>query len=147
MLKILLKHKIRIVFGLFFILLFALVRAFEDYLFYDPFLSYFRSDFSGLSLPSYSPIKLFFGLLFRYSLNCLISIALIYALFKDVSMAKFALFLYLLFFLILIFCFYAIIYFYGETNNLMLFYVRRFLIQPLFALLFIPAFYYQKLNM
>lgn len=146
MLKVLLKHKLRIVFVLFLILLFALVRAYEDHLFYDPFLNYFKSDFKGMPLPDYNPFQLFFGLLFRYSLNMLLSLILIYTLFEDVSMVKFTSFLYSFFFLILIFYFYAIIYFYGETNNLILFYVRRFLIQPIFVLVFIPAFYYQKLN-
>lgn len=146
MLKILLRHKLRIVFGMLFILLFALVRAYEDYLFYDPFLNYFKSNFKGMPLPAYDSFELFLGLLFRYSLNMLISLGLIYTLFEDVSMVKFASFLYLFFFLVLVFYFYAIVYFYGETNNLILFYVRRFLIQPIFALVFIPAFYYQKLN-
>ncbi|UFH36774.1 exosortase F system-associated membrane protein [Flavobacterium acetivorans] len=146
MLKILLKHKLKITLVLILIFLFALVRAYEDYLFYDPFLNYFKSDFNGVSLPVYDPFRLFFGLLFRYSLNMLISLAMIYTLFEDESMVKFAGFLYFFFFLILIFSFYTIIYFYGETNNLILFYVRRFLIQPIFALLFIPAFYYQKIN-
>ncbi|PRZ25160.1 exosortase F system-associated membrane protein [Flavobacterium granuli] len=146
MLKILLKHKLKIAFVLMLVFLFALVRAYEDYLFYDPFLNYFKSDFNGMLLPVYDSFQLFFGLLFRYSLNMLISLVLIYTLFEDESMVKFACFLYLFFFLILIICFYVIIYFYGETNNLILFYVRRFLIQPIFVLLFIPAFYYQRLN-
>jgi exosortase F-associated protein len=29
---------------------------------------------------------------------------------------------------------------------MILFYIRRFLIQPIFLLLFLPAFYYQKQN-
>ncbi|WP_256387090.1 exosortase F system-associated protein [Flavobacterium sp. 140616W15] len=40
----------------------------------------------------------------------------------------------------------GVVYFYANHNNLMLFYVRRFLIQPIFILLFIPGFYYQKLS-
>ncbi|WP_374707786.1 exosortase F system-associated protein [Flavobacterium sp. J372] len=33
-----------------------------------------------------------------------------------------------------------------KPNLLALFYIRRFLIQPLFLILFIPAFYYQRRN-
>ena len=33
---------------------------------------------------------------------------------------------------------------FGETNKMNLFYIRRFIIQPIFLILFIPAFYYQK---
>ncbi|WP_441760108.1 MULTISPECIES: exosortase F system-associated membrane protein [unclassified Flavobacterium] len=146
MLKKLFKHRIKIAFVFLFAVLFALVRFYESSLFYDPFLNYFKSDFKDLPLPTYNPFKLFLGLLFRYSLNMVLSLGLIYILFKDKAMIKFASVLYLFLFLILIFYFYTIIHFYGDTNKLVLFYVRRFLIQPLFALLFIPAFYYQKLN-
>jgi exosortase F-associated protein len=146
MLKILLTHKFRFVFVLLFVLSFVLIRVYEDRLFYDPFLNYFKSDFNSLPLPAYNPFHLFIGLLFRYGLNMVLSLGLIFTLFKDVEMFKFASFLYAFFFMVLIFSFYAVIYFYGERNNMMLFYVRRFLIQPIFILLFIPAFYYQKLH-
>jgi exosortase F-associated protein len=52
--------------------------------------------------------------------------------------------LYLLFFIILVIAFIFILFYNGETNKMGLFYVRRFIIQPLFLLLFLPAFYYQK---
>jgi exosortase F-associated protein len=42
--------------------------------------------------------------------------------------------------------FFFIVYFFNSDQNLILFYVRRFLIQPLFVILFVPAFYFQKLN-
>jgi exosortase F-associated protein len=51
---------------------------------------------------------------------------------------------YLLFFIILISLFFIVLFFFGETNKMTLFYIRRFLIQPIFLLLFLPAFYYQK---
>jgi len=59
-------------------------------------------------------------------------------------MIQFVSVLYVFFFLILIGLFFSMLYFYEEHNNLILFYVRRFLIQPIFVILFIPAFYYQK---
>jgi exosortase F-associated protein len=146
MLKILLQYKLRISIGLVFVLLFALVRAYEEQLFYDPFLNYFKSDFNSLPLPFFNSVKLTMGLLVRYSINTALSLGLIYVLFKDVAMIAFASSLYVFFFLVLIVLFYAIIYCFGAQNNLALFYVRRFLIQPIFLILFIPAFYYQKLN-
>jgi exosortase F-associated protein len=136
----------KIILFLVFVFLLALVRAFENQLFYDPFLDYFKSDFNSLPLPEYDAMKLFFGLLFRYGLNTVLSLGILYALFKDVEMVEFASILYGFSFLILIVAFFLIIYFYGEHNNLMLFYVRRFLIQPIFVIVFIPAFYYQKQN-
>lgn len=146
MLKKLLSHKLRIVLGLVFVVLLAMVRAYEDQLFYDPFLNYFKSDYNSLPLPSYNSFQLLMGLLFRYGLNTILSLGLIYALFQDVTMIKFVFFLYVFFFLVLISLFYVTIHFNGAHDNLTLFYVRRFLIQPIFVILFIPAFYYQKLS-
>lgn len=99
-----------------------------------------------LPLPEFDSIRLFFGLLFRYTLNTIVSLGIIYVLFKEIDLVKFASILYLIFFLVLIITFYGIIYLYANQNNLMLFYVRRFLIQPIFILLFVPGFYYQKIN-
>lgn len=144
MLKMLLQNKLRFLLGVCFVLLFALVRIFERDLFYDPFLGYFEGDFHNQPLPSYNSFQLFLSLVLRYGLNMVISLALIYTIFKEIEMIQFVSFLYLLFFVLLVICFFGIIYFYGANNNLMLFYTRRFLIQPLFVLLFIPAFYYQK---
>jgi exosortase F-associated protein len=146
MLRVLLLHKLRIVLGFVLILLLAAVRSYEDQLFYDPFLNYFKNDFNALPLPIFDSLHLFLGLLFRYALNTALSLGLIYVLFKDGTMIKFASFLYFFFFLILVSVFYLIIHFSGAHNDLMLFYVRRFLIQPIFLILFIPAFYYQKVH-
>ncbi|SDZ94729.1 exosortase F-associated protein [Flavobacterium gillisiae] len=146
MLKTLLSNKLRVFLGLVLVVLFATIRAYEDQLFYDPFLNYFKSDFNALPLPSYNPFHLLMGLLFRYGLNTILSLGLIYVLFRDSTMIKFASFLYAFFFVFFVSLFYTIIYFYGANNDMVLFYVRRFLIQPIFVILFIPAFYYQKLN-
>jgi exosortase F-associated protein len=144
MLRKILNNKIRLVQFLFLVGLLVLIRAFEDQLFYDPFLDYFKSDFANLQLPIFNPFQLFFGLLFRYTLNTFVSLGIIYVLFKDVQMVKFALVLYYFFFMLLIISFFFIIYYVNGHNNLALFYVRRFLIQPIFVILFVPAFYYQK---
>ena len=144
MLQKLLNHKIRIALAILFILFLALIRAYEDSLFYDPFLNYFKADYYNLPLPETDAIRLFFGLFFRYFLNTLLSLALIYVFFKDIEAVKFASILYVVFFIILIVAFFLVLSFFGEANKMILFYIRRFLIQPIFLLLFIPAFYYQK---
>ena len=146
MLRNLLNHKVRIALAMLFILLLALVRAYEDNLFYDPFLNYYKSDYYNLPLPEIDTLQLFFGLFFRYFLNTLLSLAIIYALFKDIEAVKFASMLYFIFFVILIIGFFFVFFYIGETNKMALFYVRRFIIQPIFLLLFLPAFYYQKQN-
>jgi len=126
------------------VLALAFIRFFEESLFYDPFLSYFKNDYLNLPFPDFKGIGLFISLLFRYVLNTSLSLAVIYFLFKDVSITKFASVLYLFFFFILIGLFFGIVLFFDEKSNFILFYIRRFIIQPLFLLLFIPAFYFQK---
>jgi exosortase F-associated protein len=144
MLNKLLQNKTTVFVLMLLVALLASVRAFEKQLFYDPFLIYFEADYLNWPLPEFNALKLFLSLLFRFTLNSIISLGIIYFLFKEVEMVKFAAFLYVFFFVILTTAYFIIIYFYGENNNLILFYVRRFLIQPLFLILFIPAFYYQK---
>jgi exosortase F-associated protein len=144
MLKKLFNHKIRIALAILFILLLVLIRAYEDSLFYDPFLDYFKGEYYNLPLPEIENLQLFFGLMFRYCLNTTVSLAVIYVLFKDIDAIKFASFLYFVFFVILVAAFFFILLNNGEIHKMGLFYIRRFIIQPLFLLLFLPAFYYQK---
>lgn len=146
MLQKIVNHKTRILLATMLVFLLALIRAYEDVLFYDPFLNYFKTDYHNLPLPEVENVSLFFGLLFRYFLNTVLSLAMIYVLFKDIEALKFASILYLVFFVILVVVFFVVLSFFGETNKMGLFYIRRFLIQPIFLLLFLPAFYFQKQN-
>ena len=144
MLKNLLNNKIR-VFGLFLlVLVLASIRIFEESLFYDPFLNYFKADFTNFPLPDIEKLKLFVSLSFRYLLNSIVSIVFIQIAFKDLSFTKFASILFGILFIILIIAFYGVLVFYANENKMELFYVRRFLIQPLFLLLFIPGYLIQK---
>ena len=144
--KQLLNHKLRIALAMMLVLLLVLIRTYEDSMFYDPFLNYFKTDYYNLPLPELNNIQLFFGLVLRYFLNSSLSLAIIYVLFKDIEAVKFASILYLIFFTLLILALFLVLSFFGETNKMTLFYIRRFLIQPIFLLLFLPAFYYQKQN-
>ena len=121
-----------------------LIRLYETQLFYDPFLVYFKNDYLNLPFPEYDTFLLLLNLILRYFFNTFFSLAIIFLLFKDFQLTKFAAFLYFFFFIILIFLFFGILSFFDEQSNFLLFYVRRFLIQPLFLVLFIPAFYFQK---
>lgn len=146
MLNKLLRHKWNVFIAILLLSLLVAVRAFESQLFYDPFLIYFEGDYIKLPLPEFDGLKLFFGLSFRFFLNTILSLGIIYALFKDRGMILFVSILYLLLFVVLILAFFSIVHFFKNQENLLLFYVRRFLIQPLFLILFLPAFYYQKLK-
>lgn len=145
MLNKLLQHKAKILITVIIVLCFGLIRAFENQLFYDPFLDYFESDFKNLPFPQVDSFKLFYGLFLRYFLNSILSLILIYVLFRDREILKFSTFLYV-FFMVILFVLFFVILSYFTDGNWLLFYVRRFIIQPIFVLLFIPAFYYQMQN-
>jgi len=144
MLKNLLNYKFRILATLVLVFALAIIRAYEDFLFYDPFLNYFKSDYTNLPLPETERVSLFLNLLLRYSLNTALSMLVIHVIFKKMELVVFALVLYAIFFVILASGFFITLEFIGDENKMMLFYIRRFLIQPIFLLLFIPAFYFQE---
>ncbi|MCB0745419.1 MAG: exosortase F system-associated protein [Ignavibacteriae bacterium] len=144
MVKQLLKDKKRILLLIILIFALVLIRFFEGKLFYDPFLEFFKTDFQNKDLPEFNTFKLFLNLFLRFTLNSAISVGIISVLFKDKSILKFSIWLFVTFFFVLILFFAVELYF--IKDYLLLFYTRRFLIQPILLILFIPAFYYQKLN-
>ena len=144
MLKKMLQNKFRIIVGLVLVLLLILIRAFENQLFYDPFLSYFKSEYTNIAFPKINTIKLFLSLGFRYYLNSIISLGLLYLIFNEFKLVKFSTFLYVLLGSIVMISFFFVLIKLGESSKMTLFYIRRFIIQPIFLMLFIPAFYYQK---
>lgn len=144
MLQKLLKDKKTVFFITCCLLVFALLRYFETSLFYDPFLVYFKRDYLNLPFPEIKNVALFWNMFLRYFINSFFSILILYFLFKDLSLVKFATVLYIILFVILIGGFFFVLLVLDAKYNFLLFYLRRFLIQPLFILLFIPAFYLQK---
>ena len=136
------RKNLAIVGILIFVLI--LVRAFESKLFYDPFLEFFHGESQNKPLPEYDGFKLFFGLFFRYLINSVITILIIYLLFKEISIVKLTSFLLVAFFVVLIVTLFLILNFSSQPDYLFIFYIRRFLIQPLFLILIVPAFYYQR---
>ncbi|MFY7988528.1 MAG: exosortase F system-associated membrane protein [Flavobacterium sp.] len=146
MLRKILQNKKRLFLIVFALLGLILVRAFENELFYDPFLTFFKSDYQNKPMPDYDSFLLFGNLLLRYFLNTFLSLVIIRFLFNDKKLMIFSSYLFLLFFIILISVFFGLLHFSEGPDYLMLFYIRRFLIQPLFLVLFIPAFYYQQIS-
>lgn len=144
MLKNLLNNKTNLFFVFLLVASLVAIRAFEDNIFYDPFLDYFKLNYANLPLPNYNPIKLFVSLGFRFYLNSIVSLGLIYVLFKDSKIIKFSAFLYVFLGSVLLISFFFMIKVGGMENKMSLFYIRRFIIQPIFLIVFIPAFYYQK---
>ena len=127
------------------IILLVLIRGFEDILFYDPLLDFFKTDYFLQSIPSMNLISLFSNIVFRYLLNTFFSLLILWLLFKDRGIIKVSIFIYFVFF-ILVFSVFAYMIYFGDTGcqNTLLFYIRRFLIQPILLLVLLPAFFFQK---
>lgn len=125
--------------------LLVLIRAFEDTLFYDPLLHFFEMDYKSMPLPEMDTFALQTGIALRFLLNTIISLAILWLVFQDRGIIKLSLILYSFLFAILFMVFSFIIFTSEESSgHFVLFYVRRFLIQPLFLLILLPAFYFQK---
>ena len=144
MLKFLQKNKKRLFWSLILISLLVTIRLFENQLFYDPFMNYFQSEYSHSPFPQINIFKLFFSLGIRFYLNSVISLVLLYVIYNDKQIVRFSALLYIILGSILMISFVFVLTFFAEESKMTLFYIRRFLIQPIFILLFIPAFYYQK---
>ena len=124
--------------------LLVLIRVFENELFYDPYLLFFQDDYLRMDYPKREVFKLTLFTTLRYVLNSLISLGIIYVIFRDKSMIKFAGILYIIAYVILLILFLYYVLNPRQEDYLIFFYIRRFLIQPIFLLLFLPAFYYFK---
>lgn len=134
------------IFGLIILAgLLVLIRAFENSLFYDPLLLFFEMDYKSMPLPKMDTFALQTGIALRFLLNTIISLAILWLVFKDREIIKLSLILYSILFAILFMAFSFIIFTSEESSgHFVLFYVRRFLIQPLLLLILLPAFYFQK---
>lgn len=121
-----------------------LIRAFENFLFYDPYLKFFHNDYLYIDSPRREVLKLTLSTTMRYVINTLISLAVLYVFFKDWSIIKFSAIIYSISYLILILLFLYFVMNPRQEDYYIFFNIRRFLIQPLLLLLLLPAFYYQR---
>ena len=139
--------KKRIKYPLLVILFFSLVliRAFESELFYDPFIVFFQNDYLYTAIPEFEYDKLFLSLAARFFLNSILSIGILYVVFEKLGYVVLAMKLYFFGFILLAIA-YAVLLSTGFENGYLLpFYIRRFLVHPLFLLLLLAALFYEKL--
>ena len=128
-----------LLFGLLF-----LIRAFETDLFYDPLIEYFQNDYLYRSIPEINHWKLIVDMLFRYVMNSLITLGIIYMIFWQKSYLKFSGFLLMISFMLMIVIFSMLLRTKFESGYLFPFYIRRFMVHPIFLLILLPAFFYHK---
>ncbi len=123
------------------------IRFFRSDLFYDPLLPFFKSGYlTAEKLPAIDHFKFLIHTSIRFWLNSALSIVVLVCLFRNQEHFKIYLLIYGVAFILLLVFFALIINYYNSGFHLMLFYVRRFLIQPMLLLILVPAFYYHKLQ-
>ena len=120
------------------------VRMVEGELFYDPFQNFFHLANKQAPFPEFNWLPLILNYLFRFTLNLLLSAAVVYFIFKNKQWTLQAVVLMLIVFAITFPIYLYCIQTQFEVGYLFSFYMRRFVIQPLILLLIIPLFYYRK---
>ena len=128
------------------VILLAAVRLFENDLFYDPLIQFFKSDYLLDKIPNVNMAKLMINLSIRFGINTLLSLGIIYLAFRDRSIVSFSVLLYGILYVGCVFAFIFLMLNMEREHYLALFYIRRFLIHPLFLLILLPAFYYYRLS-
>lgn len=135
---------VRIMAILILVVFLMLIRWFENELFYDPLLVYFRTVHSSESLPESNDLLLLLHVGLRYWMNTFVSLGILWFVFYENELLRFSIIIYLLFFILLLIPYYLLLQSSEPGPHMTLFYVRRFLIQPLLLLILLPAFYFQK---
>ena len=126
--------------------LLVLIRFFEHSLFYDPLIDFYQSDYLHDRIPNFITWKLLANVFLRFFLNTGISLAIVYVAFLDKNILKFSFLLYALLFTACFSGFAFLILTIENENFMALFYLRRFLIHPIFVIILLPAFYYFRLK-
>ena len=140
-------HKVtKYILLLIFVMMLILIRFFEDVLFYDPYLEFFQNDYLYMDSPRREVAKVFGFTTLRFVLNTLISLAILFVVFKDKSIIKFSVLIYAIAFVVLMVLYLYFVVNPNQEDYYLFFNVRRFLIQPIFLILLLPAFYYHKLK-
>ena len=97
-----------------------------------------------MPLPEFDALKLFGNVALRFLMNTIISLGVLWIVFQKAEIIKLSSLLYTALFIVLFVVYYFLASSEATGQHMALFYVRRFLIQPLFLLILIPAFYFQK---
>jgi|SRR5690606_818579 len=137
---------LRYILIVFLIVLLAMVRQFEDFLFYDPYLLFFKNDYLYIDSPRQETLKLVLNTTLRYGINTALSLGIIFLVFMELSIVRFSAVLYGIAYLVLIVVFLYFVLNPRKEDYYLFFNIRRFLIQPILLLLLLPAFYYYKLK-
>ena len=127
------------------LLLIVSVRIFETKLFYDPLLTFFK-DSNRVELPPFDDVKLYTNVFFRYMINLLLIVLFVKLIFWKQNYVKFTIIVGVLTLVILLPLYGFMLNNQLNFGEMIFFYVRRFLIQPMLLIILVPCFYYQEIR-
>ncbi len=122
------------------------VRFFSNKFLEDPLQLFFEEKSMRDMLPKLNFWDLFQRNSLLFFINEGISLFIIFLFFRDKNILKFAFWFYKIAFIVLSIAFFILLSLENPDYNRILFYTRRFLIHPIFLLVLLPAFYFQKKN-
>ena len=121
----------------------VLVYVFQIELFYDP-LNHFQFNPKDPQVPQIDTWKLVFSKAFRYLLNDVLGLMVIWGLFQNRTYLQFAVYVFLFGFFILLPIYLVLVTnFYVEARPF-LNHLHRVVLNPVLMMLLIPAFYCQQ---
>ncbi len=118
------------------------VRAYEDVMFLDPLKAYFHADFQLRDIPDVDLINQIAITSLRFLMNTILSLGVLWFLYKKGSYIKASLWVYLFAFILLTVAFGFLLEANSDLGKMGLFYVRRFLIHPLLLFVLVAGFYF-----
>ena len=126
------------------LLLLVAVRFFETVLFYDPLNNYFHDNFQALPYPDMELGALMLSYTLRFVLNSIISLVILWFLYKTKTYLKAGLWVYLFSFTLLMAMLLVLLQVDSDLAKMALFYTRRFIIHPIFMFILVAGCYYLK---
>jgi exosortase F-associated protein len=126
------------------ILLLIAVRFFETTLFPEPLYDYFHTDFQLLAVPSGKAGVILAVTALRYLVNTVLSLGVLWFIYKKRTFIIASLWVYLFAFVILLITMAVCLFIDGESAKMILFYARRFLIHPILLFILVAGFYYLR---
>lgn len=140
------KKTLRIVLIILLFLMLIAIRGYIAAYFYDPLNEYFKREYLYSSIPDIEFGTYFLHLFLRYFLNAFISLLIIYLIFNKREILVFTFKFYVAAFIVLSMLLFVFLKYPIIDGYMLIFYIRRFLIQPLFVFILLPAIYYQQLK-
>src|SRR5690606_39394760 len=136
------KARYRIAIITLLVIMLAIIRYFESFLFHDPLLQFFSSDYLRGNTPHFENTELLINVFYRFFLNSLISLAIIYVAFLDRNILRFSFFIYLILFAVCFPFFMFLVFTIVKNNFLAFFYFRCYLIHTIFDIILLTVSYY-----